>query len=165
MRPGVHTELWLDGYRISAGNDTYGANGESLGCVNVWWVGDRLVQEDYASGWHVVDVPISDAPKAWEFIRAAVDARVSYGVSVGECAFPKFIIDAFDSDLDCCRPETWNRLFCSQFVLLFLRWCAVCKILMVPDERAIVLWSVNSRGCLPSRLQAIADSVLSGTTL
>lgn len=153
MNPGVHTEIWFDDYVISAGENVFDANGTFLGCVGIWHTRGMHVTSD----WHVVDVPITDAQRAWQFIAAAAGARVEYGVSAGECAFPKFVIDAFEGDLDCCRPATWDRLFCSQFVLLFLRWCAVQKILDVPDERSVVLWSVNSRGCLPSRLKILMD--------
>ena len=72
---------------------------------------------------------------------------------------PKCILDSIDQDLDCCHPEKWDRLFCSQFALLFLRRCAVAGILDVPHDRQRLLWSVNSKGCLPSRLQIITDSV------
>ena len=156
MNPGVHTEIWIDDFVVLAGKEKIALDGTNMGCVRIW----PLEKEQDALEWHVVDVPIRDVERAWQFIHSAVDARVPYGICVGECAFPKFVIDAFDADLDCCKPETWDHIFCSQLALLFLRLCVVQNILDVPDERSVLLWSVNSRGCLPSRLQTITDAVL-----
>jgi hypothetical protein len=147
--PGVHTEIWFDNCRVS----TFRLHD----CVEC----KRLSDTMDASEWHVVEIPIKGAghAQAEGFIRDALNSHAVYSISIPELAMPKCILDSIDQDLDCCHPEKWDRLFCSQFALLFLRRCAVAGILDVPHDRQRLLWSVNSKGCLPSRLQIITDSV------
>ena len=153
MNPGVHTEIWFDDLRIaSAYNSPYG-------CVRAEQMDEEPAVAHDGSEWHTVKVPVTDVAVALEFIVRALKARVPYGINVLECALPKVILDNVESDLDCCAPESWDRVFCSQFALLFLRWCDCKGILGVPKDRARALWTVNSRGCLPSRLQIITDLV------
>ena len=136
LREGVHTEIWWGGYRFfSAG----------------WCNGVGVLQESDgydAADWDVVEVPVSDIDVALGFVDAALESSVPYGVNPVECA-----LHYCRDDLDCCRPDTWDRVFCSQFALLFLRWCAVHGVLVCEDAKP--LWSVNSRGCLPCRLTHI----------
>lgn len=135
LNDGVHTEIWWGGYRFLASTRV---------CVM------RLPVPSFSSDWHVVDVHVSDIDLALGFIDAALGAR--YGIDLAECA-----LQYRTSDLDSCCPATWDGgVFCSQFVLLFLRWCDVHGLLAV-DGR--LLWSVNSRGCLPSRLEIILHKV------
>jgi len=153
MSPGVHTEIWYNEWRFSASRDLIGQDGAFIGCIGVWDFGPGFD----VSRWHVVNVPVADIDRAMEFIDRALDARVRYGISICECALPKSL--SIEADVDCCRPETWDHVFCSQFALLFLCWCDHHDLLLVPKSSSFLLWSVNSRGCLPSRLQIITDMV------
>jgi hypothetical protein len=145
--PGVHTEIWYGDCRVS----TF----QLHDCV----VSEQLFENMDTSGWHVVEIPIKDKDhrQAKSFLDEALKSHATYSISIPELAMPKCILDTIDQDLDCCHPEKWDKLFCSQFALLFLRRCAVAGILDVPHDKQRLLWSVNSKGCLPSRLQIITD--------
>lgn len=154
LNPGIHTEIWIDNFRISAVDGEGGAN-----CIKILETDAGIL--DAHVGWHVVDLPITDPGIAVDYIQRVHCLPIRYGISVPECALPKFCLDEIDQDIDCCRPETWKQVFCSQFALLFLRHCAISGILQVPKDKARLLWSVNSKGCLPSRLQIITDRIFS----
>jgi hypothetical protein len=144
---GVHTEIWFDRYRVSTFHPEK--------CVDI----KPLPEDMNTSGWHVVDIPITDHLQAVRFVKDALASHADYGISIPELAMPKWLLDDLDHDLDCCHPEQWDKLFCTQFALLFLRRCAIAGILDVPKAKQRLLWSVNSKGCLPSRLQIIADHI------
>lgn len=151
FNPGVHTEVWFDKYRVTA----RGSREAAHKCMDITTMGNDMD----TSGWHVVGVPITDHSRASLFIKEAMASPAVYSISIPELAMPKCILDTIDSDLDCCHPEQWDKLFCSQFALLFLRRCAVAGILDVSKAKQRLLWSVNSKGCLPSRLQIITDQL------
>ena len=111
------------------------------------------------SEWHIVHIPMKDCKQAIRFVEEATASPAEYSISIPELAMPKCILDTIDHDLDCCHPEKWDKLFCSQFALLFLRRCAIAGILNIPKAKQRLLWSVNSKGCLPSRLRIITDQV------
>ena len=145
--PGVHTEIWIDGYRVS----TFA---EGATCVSVIPMGDIC-----PSDWYVMEIPVRDLHTAISYVEQAVRSPATYRYYLPELAMPKALLDRVDTDLDCQRPATWDRLFCSQFALLFLRRCAMSGVLDVDERRLKLLWSINSRGCLPSRLKIIAERV------
>jgi hypothetical protein len=165
--PGVHTEVWMDGYRVSTTNPGKGmdlvpencrfrvSTFQIDKCVSIMPLSDSLDQSE----WHVIHVPITDCKQAIRFIKEAMASPAEYRFSIPEFAMPKCLLDTLDNDLDCCHPEKWNTLFCSQFALLFLRRCAIAGILDIPKTKQRLLWSVNSKGCLPSRLRIITDHV------
>lgn len=150
--PGVHTELWVDTYRVS----TFHLNK----CVDIKTLDTNIE----TSEWHVVDIPITDHTQAVLFLKEAIKSPADYNISLTEISMPKMLLDSLDHDLDCCHPENWDKLFCSQFALLFLRRCAIAGILDIPKSKQKLLWSVNSKGCLPGRLQLITDQLFSIAT-
>jgi hypothetical protein len=147
--PGIHTELWVDTYRVS----TFHLNK----CVDIKYLDEHINSSD----WHLVDVPITDHVQAVQFLKDAMQSPADYSISLTEISMPKMLLDSIDHDLDCCHPEQWDKLFCSQFALLFLRRCAIAGILDIPKSKQKLLWSVNSKGCLPGRLQLITDQLFS----
>jgi hypothetical protein len=153
--PGVHSEVWIHDYRVTARDHRFGEDKhKSMDII-------PLDPDLDTSQWHVMKIPITDKKKAVDIIEEELASPAVYHYSIPELAMPKFILDSIDTDLDCCHPEKWDTLFCSQFVLLFLRRCAIAGILDVPKEKQRLLWSVNSKGCLPSRLQIIANHIFS----
>ena len=110
--------------------------------------------------WHLIQLPISNPNLALRFLEDSCHSLTSYRINVFECAMPKTILDLFDSDLDCSDSSNWKYMFCSQFSLLFIRRCLLSNILLIPKEKHWLLWSVNSKGCLPSRLQIIMNEIL-----
>lgn len=153
---GVHTEIWIGDYNTGA---YYFDGNQHVGCVLTMRSNPEAVPPD-GSRWHVVDIPITDTAIALRFIEMAQAARVPYGINVAECALPKALLDEFETDVDCMSPETWDKIFCSQLALLFLRWCDKQGILAVDKARSSAIWDVNSRGCIPSRLKIITDAML-----
>ena len=145
--PGVHTEIWVDNYRVS----TFHMNQ----CVGV----ESLNKHTDSAGWHVVNVPITDHLQAIRFLKEATKSPAQYSISLSEIPMPKALLDSIDHDLDCCHPEQWDKLYCSQFALLFLRRCAIAGILDVPQSKQKLLWSISSKACLPGRLQLITDQL------
>jgi hypothetical protein len=75
------------------------------------------------------DIPITDHLQAVRFVKDALASHADYGISIPELAMPKWLLDGLDHDLDCCHPEQWDKLFCTQFALLFPRRCAIAGIL------------------------------------
>jgi hypothetical protein len=153
FNPGVHSELWIHGFRVTAREQRFGE--EKNKCMDII----PLRKDLDTSKWHVVDIPITNHGVATRFVQEALASPAVYHYSILEFGMPKFMLDRLDSDLNCLQPATWDKLFCSQFVLLFLRRCAISGILDVPVEKQKLLWSVNSKGCLPSRLKIITDSL------
>jgi hypothetical protein len=149
--PGVHTEIWVDDYRVS----TFHLK-PCVGC-------ERLKKNIDTSGWHVVEIPVTDHDKACEFLTDFIKSPAQYSISLSEISMPKSLLDSIDHDLDCCHPEQWDKLFCSQLALLFLRRCAIAGILNIPKSKQKLLWSVSSKGCLPGRLQVITDHVFNSS--
>ena len=153
LNPGVHSEIWIHNYRVTARDHRFGEDKHR--CMDIIPLDENLD----TSRWHVVNIPITDSREATNLIEEALASPAVYHYSIPELAMPKFILDSIDTDLDCCHPESWGTLFCSQFVLLYLRRCAIAGILDVPKAKQKLLWSVNSKGCLPSRLQIITDRI------
>jgi hypothetical protein len=151
--PGVHTELWVGDQRVS----TFRPNE----CVTIRPMSELRDTKE----WHVVNIPVTDQIQALRFVKEALRSPADYYISIPELAMPKTLLDSLDHDLDCCHPEHWDKLFCSQFALLFLRRCAIAGILDTPKDKIKLLWSVNSKGCLPGRLQLITDQLFGKTTM
>lgn len=157
MNAGVHTEIWFNNFRIAA------IGGESRqNCLEIQEMDPGIL--DSPQGWHIVELPIHNGEKALDFISKVRSLPIRYDINVAECSLPKYCLDQIDQDLDCCHPETWDSLFCSQFALLFLRYCSKQGMLRIPKQKEKLLWSVNSKGCLPSRLQIITDRIFGAQT-
>ena len=147
----THTEVWFDDVAFGACCNVHPS-------IRAWCV--QGTDEDRADEWSYVALPVVDANRALAILEDMLASPAPYYISVGECAMPKCIVDAIERDVDCMHPENWNGVFCSQFALLFVRRCALEGILDVPRKRQALLWSVSSRGCLPSRLRVILDNMM-----
>jgi hypothetical protein len=66
--------------------------------------------------WHVAHIPVTDANQATLFIKELLASPAEYSISISEFAMPKMLLDTIDQDLDCCHPEQWDKLFCTQLV-------------------------------------------------
>lgn len=106
----------------------------------------------------VVDIPVSNLARA---IQIAEDiwstAHASYNIPYFDMAVPSFMLG--DLDLD---PTHWDYLYCSQFVLLYLRICARENILALPVRRLQFLDErhCNSLQCTPAHLRHVLSNVL-----
>jgi hypothetical protein len=147
----VHAEVWFE-------DVAFVACGNACPSIRAWCLEPDVQQRGHA--WECTDLPISQPLRALEILDEMRRSPAPYHISVAECALPKRWVDAIESDADCMRPESWTGVFCSQFALLFVRRCALEGILAAPPARWSLLWSVSSKGCLPSRLRVILDAML-----
>lgn len=105
-----------------------------------------------------VHVPVSDADRA----RRIADeiwhrTRASYAIPVLDLALPSFVVRDVGVD-----PSHWDHLYCSQFVLLFLRICSRERILALPEDRLAYLEEshTSSLRCTPAHLRHVLRTVL-----
>lgn len=142
----VHAEVHAMGYAFSA-------HERSTYPIDVFPVCDCRGE------WDFVDVPFASHTAALSILYDMTHrCAAKYGYNPLHMTLPKPCLDVVEHDLDCMRPETWQRLYCSQFVLLFLRRCAIQGLLPYWCK-ANLLWSVNSHGCPPARLMALIERV------
>lgn len=104
----------------------------------------------------IVDIPVTDVRLAAEFLLKAATTPATYKIPILDFAIPKSILDKTDPELDFMQPSTWSHLYCSQFVLLFLRYCAHMQIIPIePHKLKKAIYSVNSHCCSPAKLAHI----------
>lgn len=143
----VHTELILD-------NQAYSAVNTKNPCVVKYTPTDYFLSLPCVE---TVKIPLTDDRIAKLFLEESSMSSATYQIPVSDFLLPKYVLDFEKSDLDCCRPDTWEHLYCSQFVLLFLRFCAMHGILDMPTDKLYYLSPsyVNSRTCTPAHLRHI----------
>lgn len=108
-----------------------------------------------------VHIPLTDMHTAKDFLITATKTQATYDIAALDFCLPDFVLKYTDPELECSLPMTWTHLYCSQFVLLFLRYCHVKKIIPLSDERLRLLWSTSSHKCSPAHLKHILDNILS----
>ena len=67
-----------------------------------------------------------------------------------QCCVKLFL--PLESDLDPQTPESWNRVFCSQAVLLALKHMLASDMLKFSPRGSQRVHTLNSRGCSPNYL-------------
>ena len=107
-----------------------------------------------------VHIPLTDIQKAKDFLSAASKTQATYDVSVQDFCLPDFVLNYTDPELDCSAPMSWTHLYCSQFALLFLRYCHAKKIIPLPEDRLRLLWSSSSHKWSPAHLKRMLDTIL-----
>jgi hypothetical protein len=149
----VHAEVCLNGTRYSAVGLSpspcvltlpFHSNLLSLPCVET------------------VSLPITDDRIAQLFLTESSKTPATYFIPIQDFLTPKAILDYTKPDLNTIRPDTWQHLYCSQYVLLFLRYCAEHGILPLPAHKLAYLHPsyINSRTCTPAHLRHIIDKML-----
>ena len=117
-------------------------------------------------GIEIVEIRVFDVNFARKFLDAAVSASISYYIPVLDFVTPSTMLQWTDPDVDCCNPASWSTLFCSQFVLLFLRYLYMHGVLCVPGpppdarRRGSALFQCSSHVCSPAHLREILHTVL-----
>ena len=93
-----------------------------------------------------------DAAKALHSYVLRIIARApSYNRrDLWQCCVRCFL--PLERDLDPHTPETWNRVFCSQAVLLAVKHMLATNALQFTPEGARRIHAMNSRGCSPNLL-------------
>lgn len=146
----VHAELIVGRHRYAAVNSPR----SEKSCIFKCEVGDVHSSPHV----EVVDIPVSNLMRAVEIAESIWSrAHASYSIPYFDMAVPSFMLG--DLDLD---PTHWDYLYCSQFVLLYLRICAREGILTVPAQRLRLLDEdhCNSLQCTPAHLRHVLSNVL-----
>jgi hypothetical protein len=131
---------------------TFGAGGLHKQCVHVerqpYDILTRFITED-------VSIRVKDPFLAVEWLGRASRTKAKFKVYQYKFLIPGFVEEWIEEDDDCMAPETWKNLFCSKFVLLFLRYCHKTGNLDADEERLQELWTVNSNQCTPAFLKRL----------
>lgn len=139
----VHAELRFYGYTISSFYN-------SPNSIDV-------MLESNEGEWDFQEVPVTNHVIALDIIQDIFrHCHASYGFNPLDMTIPKTYLDLWEGDVECKRPDKWKRIFCSQFVLLFLRRCALAGVLKGKTD---LLWSVNTHSCTPAMLRTLLTRV------
>jgi hypothetical protein len=148
----VHAEVVLDN------GEAYSAVGrEPRPCVIQYKVTEKLLSQPFV---RLVKVPVNDVEKARKFLRKAAETKATYDIPVAQMLAPDALLHAVRADLDATHPATWHHLFCSQFVLLFLRYCHTERMLPLADRKLKILWSEDSVKWTPAHLRRKLEEIL-----
>lgn len=149
----VHAEVLLEN------GEAFSAVGrEPSPCVVQYTVTGRLTSQPFV---RLVKVPVTNVKLAREFLKKAAETKATYDIPVAQMLAPDFLLHCARADLDPMHPATWHHLFCSQFVLLFLRYCHTVSILPFSEKKLSVLWSEDSVKWTPAHLRRKLDEILS----
>jgi hypothetical protein len=152
MDSHVHAEVWIDNMGFSAFDGEYRPNSQCVLKVPRPAPGEPVDKE-----WDVFPLRLSDEARAVEIMTETWNSPARYSLNVRDFILPQRLVNYADPDVDCTKPLQWTTLFCSQFVLLFMRRCAEEGILSDPNG---ALWRMNSRSCTPSHLTGIMRRLL-----
>ena len=144
LSPFVHSEIRVGPHAYSAYQDLNPCFMKSKACTD-------------QAQWRMIPIEITDEALAQKFLQDIVKAKPSYRFP-WECVVPQGILKRVETDLNCCDPTTWGKVFCSQATLLFLRRCALANILKIP--KIDLLFSVDSNGGSPAKLYWILKTML-----
>jgi hypothetical protein len=112
-------------------------------------------------------LPIKDAHKAIDFLEEACKTHAKFGIPVLDFLFPELVVDMVDVDHkdECMHPDAWKQLYCSKFVLFFLRYSHKTGNLIVDDASMEPLWRVNSNRCSPVMLRKLVTTAFSSASM
>lgn len=110
-----------------------------------------------------VKIPIKDEHVAIDFLEMTVKTHAEFGIPVLDFLFPKLVVDLVDVDHkdECMHPDEWHQLYCSKFVLFFLRHSHREGNLDVDDKKMEPIWKVNSNRCSPVELRRMVVNAFS----
>jgi hypothetical protein len=125
-------------------------------CVRCYTPNPKLTTYDCVEIYHI---PLTDSAKAQKFLDRAVNTPATYAIPVLDFLMPKFVLDLVNKDYECGKPSTWAHLYCSQFALLFIRYCKQNGLLDLPgrDLSLVDPRSINSNKCSPMDLMHILN--------
>ena len=108
-------------------------------------------------GEEFVLVPVYNPAAARDFLEAASEVKtMRYSIPFWDFMEPNVILKYTDPDVDCDNPKSWRTMFCSQFALLFLRYCHKHGIIAIRNP--IPLYECNSHVCSPAHLRKIMQA-------
>jgi hypothetical protein len=150
----VHAEIILDGWAYSA------CGSPPNNCVMKYRINPRILSLPCVE---IVEMPLLDVPKLKKFLDLAVETPSRYSIPVWDFVLPKILLNYMDPDVPCDDPKAWKFLYCSQFVLLILRFCARQGLFAIPKSKIEILDSnhINSHTCSPAHLRHILHTILS----
>lgn len=104
-------------------------------------------------------LPIKDVHVAINFLELTFKTHAEFGIPVLDFLFPQLVVDAVDVDHkdECMHPDEWHQLYCSKFVLFFLRHSHRKGNLDVDDKMMEPIWRINSNRCSPAMLRRLVQ--------
>ena len=131
---------------------TFGSGSHREDCVVKHKQPDDLLTKYYTEN---VSIYVKHPELAIRWLEDSCKTPAKFVIYKGEFFCPTTILDLLDKDDDCTKPETWKHLFCSKYVLLFLRYCHLTDNLEAPEEKLRLLWTINSNQCTPAFLRRL----------
>lgn len=114
-----------------------------------------------------VKLPIRDMHKAIDFLDLTLKTHAKFAIPVLDFLFPQLVVDLVDVDDkdECMHPDVWHQLYCSKFVLFFLRHSHREGNLDVDDKKMDEIWRVNSNRCSPAMLRRLVVKAFGGAEM
>lgn len=103
--------------------------------------------------WALFVFPVTNPSAVHATILSVLALNLPYNsTDLWQCCFKAML--AWESELDCERPETWRHsgVFCSQVALLLLRAFARRGHIVLPADTRDLIEATHSRGCSPNTL-------------
>ena len=147
----VHAELIIDKCAYTA---VANSGKDASSCV----VKYRFGQVQPFPFLEFVDIPVKNLQRARQIAEEIhAKTRATYEIPFFDLAIPSYFVHDIGTD-----PAHWDHLYCSQFVLLFLRICAQKDILDLPRSKLECLDEshCNSVRCTPAHLRHVLRNML-----
>lgn len=111
--------------------------------------------------WVKIPVKEDKVHTAIDFLHLACKTHAEFEIPVLDFLFPSLITDLIDVDKkeECIHPEEWKHLYCSKFVLFFLRFCDEKGVLDASKDKMKPFWKINSNRCSPVMLRQLVTRV------
>jgi hypothetical protein len=122
---------------------------------------------------------VKDYQLALDWLNAASHSSTPFSIPYWDFLLPSSMVDYVDTDNENFNsPKIWKNIFCSKFVLLFLRSCFYSGNLIVTSKDTInntdddhnlnkkkkiieqLLWQKNSNRCTPTDVMHIMQHLL-----
>ena len=152
MSTEYHVDVLVSGHSFH----TFGAGRNKNGSVRLDLQPDNILTKYFTEN---ISIHVKDPDLAIDWLEDACNTKAIFKLYHYEFLLPETIMDIIEKDDDCTRPETWKHIFCSKFVLLFLRYCHLTGNLEAPEGRLRILWTVNSNHCTPAYLKKMVQYI------
>ena len=108
----------------------------------------------------MIPIPIKNIQNAESWLEQARNSPSTFLLPLWNFVLPESTIKILDPDIDnFMKPSTLKHLYCSKFVLLFLRECYWIHNLDNDMRLQQLLWSVNCNRCTPAYVKQVVQWV------
>ena len=117
--------------------------------------------------WVKIPVKEDKIHTAIDFLQSACKTHALFEIPLLDFLFPSLVTNLIDVDNkeECVHPEEWKHLYCSKFVLFFLRFCDRMDALDISKEKVRPLWEINSNRCSPVMLRRLVTRAFDGAAM